>query len=397
MNVFFEFFFILGVLLCTAYIIIIYRNNKKLALNQQILISIFMVFIFVQLNFYGGINKILPLMYFTFYVTVGSKVIIPVLLFFYIKSLFYEDKEILKKHRYLLIFPVLFLTLLVIPHIILKIANNLTYLLGNYKLFSILHPMMYVSDKFTEPIRIFFNIIALSYLLIDLKYFYKLRKAIRSNYSQISSNNFIWLRFLFFLLITLIVADFIFLGLQYFFSFLTRWQTTEILTGFVLAISIIIMGYFGLKQTKIFIPYFLLETEDNTININLPKQEDKDTLSQNEFEELKNKLIVYFEMERPYLDIHLTLGKLAFEIGVTDKKMSALLNKYLEISFYEFVNNYRVKAFKKAIEENKHNDFTIEAISNECGFKSRASFYRIFKLNTSMSPSEYINSFKKIT
>lgn len=385
----------LGVLLCTTYIIIIYRNNKNLVLHQQILISIFTIFIFVQLNFYGSVNNIRPLMYFTFYVTFGSKVIIPVLLFFYIKSLFYDDKKILQKHSFLLIFPILFFLLLAIPHIVLKIIKNLAYLLDNYKLFSTLNPITYVSDQFIDPLRILLNISALLYLSIDLKYFYKLRKALKSNYSQISNNNFIWVRFLFFLLLTLIGVDFVLLGLQYFFDFLIGWKTTEILTAFVLAISIVIMGYFGIKQTKIFIPYFLLESEDNALNKTALKQENKDVLSNNDFEELKHKLIDYFEIERPYLDTDLTLGKLAFKIGVTDKKMSALLNNYLEISFYEFVNNYRVKAFKKAIEENKHNDFTIEAISNECGFKSRASFYRIFKLKASMSPSEYINSFKK--
>lgn len=395
MDLFFNFFFILGVLLCIAYIIVLFRNNKNLDLHHKILISIFGVFIFVLLNSYAGVNSIGPLIYFTLYVTLGAKVIIPVLLFFYIKSLFYCDNEILHGHRYLLIFPILYFTLYILPFILVRIVDDLIYLLGAYELYSTFSPIIVVLYKsLIESLRIFLNIIALLYLLIDLKYFYKLRKVIQSNYSQISNNNFIWVRFLIVFLLVILGIDFIMFGLQFFFGS-TKWESTEMFTALALAVSMLVMGYYGLKQTKIFIPYFLLETEDNTINKNLLKQEDKDTLSQSDFEDLKQELIDFFETERPYLDTNLTLGKLAFKIGVTDKKMSALLNKYLEISFYEFVNNYRVKAFKKAIEENKHNDFTIEAISNECGFKSRASFYRIFKLNTSMSPSEYINSFEK--
>ena len=56
------------------------------------------------------------------------------------------------------------------------------------------------------------------------------------------------------------------------------------------------------------------------------------------------------------------------------------------------MNNYRIDAFKNAIQKNQYKDYTIEAISNECGFKSKASFYRIFKSKMNMSPSEYKNS-----
>ena len=86
------------------------------------------------------------------------------------------------------------------------------------------------------------------------------------------------------------------------------------------------------------------------------------------------------------------MSKLAKTINTTDKKLSILLNQYLQISFYEFVNSYRIEAFKQALENNQFEDYTIEAISYECGFKSKASFYRIFKSKMNMSPLEYKNS-----
>jgi len=154
--------------------------------------------------------------------------------------------------------------------------------------------------------------------------------------------------------------------------------------------SILGMGYFGLKQTKMFVPYFLLEESNNDI---VDSQSKTSTIEPNvEFENLEEKLKNTFETERLYLNTDLTLGKLAKEIGTTDKKISVLLNQYLKISFYEFVNNYRIEAFKNALQNNRYKNYTIEAISYECGFKSKASFYRVFKSKMNMSPSEYKNS-----
>jgi transcriptional regulator GlxA family with amidase domain len=65
----------------------------------------------------------------------------------------------------------------------------------------------------------------------------------------------------------------------------------------------------------------------------------------------------------------------------------------MNISFYDFVNGYRINAFKDVIKSDMYNKYTIETIAYQCGFKSKASFYRIFKTKMKMSPSEYKNNF----
>lgn len=58
-------------------------------------------------------------------------------------------------------------------------------------------------------------------------------------------------------------------------------------------------------------------------------------------------------------------------------------------SFNEFVNEYRVNAFKQEAMQPKMSHLTIAGIAFECGFNSQATFQRTFKQITGMSPSEF--------
>jgi len=94
------------------------------------------------------------------------------------------------------------------------------------------------------------------------------------------------------------------------------------------------------------------------------------------------KLDNLFEVEKVYLDEKLTLYKLAKKIQTTDKKLSFLLNKSMNTTFYDYVNSFRVEAVKLKLVSEKSKKFTILAIAHECGFNSKASFNRIFKKST---------------
>jgi transcriptional regulator GlxA family with amidase domain len=101
------------------------------------------------------------------------------------------------------------------------------------------------------------------------------------------------------------------------------------------------------------------------------------------------KLERIIDVEKPYLREDLTLKDLAELLQITDKKMSALLNRYLNTSFYDYINGLRVVEVKKRIQDPAFEKYTLLAIALECGFNSKASFNRIFKKMTVVSPSEY--------
>ena len=109
------------------------------------------------------------------------------------------------------------------------------------------------------------------------------------------------------------------------------------------------------------------------------------------------KLLVQFKecinTKQPYLDEELTLNSLATQISTTDKKLSALLNQHMNTSFYDYINLLRIEAFKKEIEKEENSNLSLIGIAFNCGFKSKSSFYRIFKKETGLSPSEYKKQF----
>jgi AraC-like DNA-binding protein len=98
------------------------------------------------------------------------------------------------------------------------------------------------------------------------------------------------------------------------------------------------------------------------------------------------------EQEKRYLDPSFNLAALARDTKVPSKTLSIFLNQYLQKSFHEYLNGFRVAAFKEKVHEPGLEHLTINGIASECGFNSQASFQRIFKQMTGMSPSEFRRS-----
>jgi AraC-like DNA-binding protein len=99
--------------------------------------------------------------------------------------------------------------------------------------------------------------------------------------------------------------------------------------------------------------------------------------------QITNKL----EGERVYLDEAISLAAFAHELNLEPHLLSRFLNIYLQTSFTRLINTYRVNAAKTLLAG--HPGDTILAIAFSSGFNSKASFNRIFKKATGMTPSEY--------
>ena len=98
------------------------------------------------------------------------------------------------------------------------------------------------------------------------------------------------------------------------------------------------------------------------------------------------------EVDNAYLDPMLSISKLAELTEIPQYKITLLLNKELDKSFYEFVNDYRVEKAKQLLASDKAQQYSILGIADESGFNSKASFNRVFKKTTGSTPSQYIKS-----
>jgi AraC-like DNA-binding protein len=59
-------------------------------------------------------------------------------------------------------------------------------------------------------------------------------------------------------------------------------------------------------------------------------------------------------------------------------------------NFFEFVNSYRVREVKSRLHKTEFEHLSLEGIAKDCGFNSSASFYRVFKQHTRMTPGQFI-------
>jgi AraC-like DNA-binding protein len=106
-------------------------------------------------------------------------------------------------------------------------------------------------------------------------------------------------------------------------------------------------------------------------------------------EQVTTSLRKMMEEKKVYLNPELNLATMADLTGVSQKIISAVLNQYIQKSFNEFVNEYRVLEFKEKIMQPGTHHLTIAGIAFECGFGSQPTFQRVFKEITGHSPSEF--------
>ncbi|MEE4258278.1 MAG: helix-turn-helix domain-containing protein [Bacteroidales bacterium] len=107
-------------------------------------------------------------------------------------------------------------------------------------------------------------------------------------------------------------------------------------------------------------------------------------------EEINTKLLHYFEEEKPYLNPELSLQDLADDLDVKRHQLSNTINQKHQKNFYEFVNQYRVEDVKIRMTDPQNKHLKLISLAYDAGFNSKASFNRIFKQFTNMTPSQFI-------
>lgn len=109
-------------------------------------------------------------------------------------------------------------------------------------------------------------------------------------------------------------------------------------------------------------------------------------------ESVLDRLRDLMEKERPYLDPALNLNRVSELSGLSPKVISSVLNQYLQSNFSEFVNGYRVEACKQKLMDPDLQVYSIKGLAIDCGFSSLATFQRVFKQMTGLSPSDFRNN-----
>ena len=104
---------------------------------------------------------------------------------------------------------------------------------------------------------------------------------------------------------------------------------------------------------------------------------------------LDGKLEQLMEQEQLYLNPDLTLADLVQRLGTNRTYLSDYISRQLGTTFYDYVNRLRIE--RRVIPMMKsHENYTLEHMAEQAGFKSVATFRRAFKKLTGILPSEYM-------
>ncbi|MCG8701226.1 MAG: AraC family transcriptional regulator [Bacteroidales bacterium] len=297
----------------------------------------------------------------------GLLVLHPILLFLYVTSILPKKQN--NRHKYSLHLIVFLITCaLIIPYILLEDNLKIQFLIRSK--FNII---AWIST-------IWINIVYISYLIKLVLLARKFKPNINSNIRNTDLN---WLKFLIIGLSTTYVLGSGIGGILCYASIPLYYVNYIEYSGLV--IFIFGIGFYGIKQKNIF------SIEETTLL--KPSTPNKTELVIKKDDELfAQKLKVFMKEEKPYLDENLTLLKLAELLDVKPYYVTFILNKVICKKFHDFINDYRIKEIKTRINNGDLSKFTILSVAYDCGFNSKASFHRIFKLHTGLTPTNYINS-----
>ncbi|MEQ8473057.1 MAG: helix-turn-helix transcriptional regulator [Marinoscillum sp.] len=109
-----------------------------------------------------------------------------------------------------------------------------------------------------------------------------------------------------------------------------------------------------------------------------------------------NPLVSYFHQfetlmsnEKLYRNPDLSREDVASKIGISPSYLSKVINSSTDRNFTSLINSLRVSEVKKMLQDPAFNPYSIWAIGMEAGFKSKSSFFDVFKKETGITPNQY--------
>lgn len=100
---------------------------------------------------------------------------------------------------------------------------------------------------------------------------------------------------------------------------------------------------------------------------------------------------------KKYVDEHfsdqdLSLNSICAHYNYNPKYISTLFKKYFKVGINEYVNTIRIQEACTLIDDNMT---SVKDIAARCGFRDQYYFSRVFKIRLGISPSQYIQNYKK--
>lgn len=240
------------------------------------------------------------------------------------------------------------------------------------------------------------------YTILSLVRLLKYRTNMIHQFSNVEKINFSWLLYLIVWLIGIWIVV-LFVG------------GDRMIFGSV-AIFVLWLGYFGIKQVRIFshenyktlttiLPLEEIKNQtdkspEEALRIDLPGYTEnpenskylRSSLTENEINSIHVRLMQLLDTEKPFKNPDLILNELAQRLEVHPNHLSQVINSKEKKNFYDLINQKRIEEFTNLISKPSNKQYTLLALAFDCGFNSKASFNRNFKKHMGLTPSDYLKA-----
>ena len=179
------------------------------------------------------------------------------------------------------------------------------------------------------------------------------------------------------------------------------WSLGTHLLGFYLGASIadkfgILDNYFTSGLISALLVYSLVHANKQlSMKVDSADNHRTDKKSADSFIELTiekqivEKIVRCMEVEKLFLNPRLNIERMAEHIDVPYRDVSALINKYFQMNFNEFINLHRINEAKRLLADTQLFNLSINEIYTQAGFNSKSAFHRFFSRLVGVSPTEF--------
>lgn len=114
-----------------------------------------------------------------------------------------------------------------------------------------------------------------------------------------------------------------------------------------------------------------------------------------EMQTVCERAIRYLSETKAYLRPDISLPVFAKEVDIPQRTLSRSINGHLHCNFFTFINGMRVEEAKRCLLTLETSGFNIDSIYSECGFRSRSTFFMVFKKIEGKSPAAWLEQIRQ--
>ncbi len=230
------------------------------------------------------------------------------------------------------------------------------------------------------------NMASKIYILLQVVYYFTLsqrliktfKKRVDDYFSDLEEQYFRWIRAFYFIYISSSLPGIfmLFLGNE---GIKNASQEVMAFLFFFLSFAFFVVGFIANHQRYIESgDFFLARAISDSGNKGKEWQD-----------EMHEKLSLYFQSEKPFLNPDLKITQVAQHLNTNRTYLSGLVHDRYGLNFSHFVNRWRIEESVRMFRDSSHDQYSTRGISELCGFNNYNTFTTAFKCVFGVTPARY--------